>query len=116
MNAQILASSNGSSQVSASGLHRCEWMSAYPGAKTSPKLFVTSYVLAPGAPLTRPVEGQDGIIVGVNSGYLLNEKIPEKGHINITKGAVVLMPKETPFLLRNAGDKDLELLLIEIRK
>ncbi len=52
---QVLPESNGSCSVSPSGLERCEWM----GGVKSSKLFVTRYILAPGAPLNPPVEGHD---------------------------------------------------------
>lgn len=109
---QVLPASSGTCSVSPSGLQRCEWMG---GVQTS-KLFVTRYILSPGAPLHTPVEGRDAAIVGVNNGELVNEKKSTTNHVNISKDSVMWMPKEEPYLLRNVGKEDLELLLIEIRE
>ena|SRR5260370_27941873 len=109
---QVLPESNGSCSVSPSGLERCEWM----GGVKSSKLFVTRYILAPGAPLNPPVEGHDAVIVGMNNGELVNEKKSPPSHVTMLNGVVMLMPKEEPYLLRNIGRENLELLVIEIRK
>ena len=85
------------------------------GVKSS-KLFVTRYILAPGAPLNPPVEGHDAVIVGMNNGELVNEKKSPPSHVTMLNGVVMLMPKEEPYLLRNIGRENLELLVIEIRK
>ena len=108
---QVLPASNGSCRVSPSGLEGCEWMT---GVKSS-KLFVTRYTLAPGAPLS-PVVGRYVLIVGRNSGELVNEKKSPPSHVNISDGSVMLMPKEEPYLLRNIGKESVELLVIEVRK
>ena len=85
------------------------------GVKSS-KLFVTRYILAPGAPLTLSVEGHDVLIVGMNNGELVNEEKSPPSHVNVSNGSVMLMPKEEPYLLRNIGKESLELLVIEVRK
>jgi mannose-6-phosphate isomerase-like protein (cupin superfamily) len=85
------------------------------GAKNS-KLFVTRFILAPGAPLNPPVEGRDAVIVAMNNGELVNEKKPPTNPVSVFNGLVMLMPKEEPYLLRNVGKENLELLVIEIRK
>jgi mannose-6-phosphate isomerase-like protein (cupin superfamily) len=120
--AQVLPSSSGACSVSPAGLEGCNWLSALTvrpnknaeNGKT--KVFVTRYTLAPGAPLSTPVEGYDNLVVGMNDGELANEiKLPQT-HVNITNGSVVLMPKEETYLLRNIGKQNLELLVIEVRK
>ncbi|HTS04668.1 MAG TPA: hypothetical protein VMP68_03725 [Candidatus Eisenbacteria bacterium] len=85
-------------------------------ADSRPKLLVTRYILAPGAPLNPPVEGTDVLIVGMNGGELVNEKKSPQNHVNVSSGLVMLMPKEEPYLLRNIGKENLELLMIEVRK
>ena len=109
---QVLPASQGSCSVSPSGLERCEWMG---GAKDS-KLFVTRFILAPGAPLSRPVEGRDDLIIAMNHGEFVNEKKSPVSHVPLSNGLVMLMPKEEPYLLRNVGKENVELLLIEITK
>jgi len=125
--AQVLPTSNGSCGISASGAESCDWMSAITlrkaepmktadTADSRPKLFVTRCILAPGAPLNPLVEGTDVLIVGMNSGELVNEKKSPQSHVNVSSGSVMLMPKEEPYLLRNIGKENLELLVIEVRK
>jgi mannose-6-phosphate isomerase-like protein (cupin superfamily) len=127
--AQVLPTSSGSCGISASGAMGCNWMSGIDlrrktdGGKTADnaadersKLFVTRCVLAPGAPLNPLVEGHDVLIVGMNKGELVNEKKSPQSHVNISNGSVMLMPKEEPYLLRNIGKENLELLLIDVRK
>jgi hypothetical protein len=126
--AQVLPTSNGSCRVTASGLESCDWMSGVNLRKASTSktihpvddggsaLFVTRYILAPGAPLNPPIEGTEVLIVGMNNGELVNEKKSPQSHVNVSSGLVMLMPKEEPCLLRNIGNDNLELLLIEVRK
>src|SRR5215469_7912042 len=109
---QVLPASSGSCRVSPSGVEGCHWMT---GVKSS-KLLVTRYVLAPGAPLTPPRAGREALIVGTNNGELVNEKKSPPSHVNVSNGSVMLMPKEEPYLLRNIGKDNLELLVIEVRK
>jgi mannose-6-phosphate isomerase-like protein (cupin superfamily) len=125
--AQVLPTSNGSCRVTASGLESCHWMSGGSlrranSDKTTHSvdddfspLFVTRYILAPGAPLNPPIEGTEVLIVGMNNGELLNEKKSPQSHVNVFNGLVILMPKQEPYLLRNVGKQSLELLLIEVR-
>ena len=80
------------------------------------KLFVTRCILAPGAPLNPLIEGRDVLIVGMNSGEVVNEKKSPQTHVNVSNGLVMLMPKEEPYLIRNIGRESLELLVIEVRK
>jgi hypothetical protein len=122
---QVLPTSNGSCSVTASGLESCNWMSGVRRPSTSTNtqsagdqraaLFVTRYILAPGAPLNPPIEGTEVLIVGMSDGELLNEKKPSQSHISVFDGLVMLIPKEEPYLLRNIGKKSLTLLLIEVR-
>ena len=83
------------------------------GVKGS-KLSVTHYRLAPGAPLSTPVEGRDAVMVGMRNGELSNEKKSPPSHVDVSNGSVILMPKEEPYLLRNVGKEALELPVIEI--
>jgi mannose-6-phosphate isomerase-like protein (cupin superfamily) len=85
-------------------------------ADSRPKLFVTRCILAPGAPLNPLVEGADVLIVGMNNGELVNEKRSPQSQVSVSNGSVMLMPKEEPYLLRNIGKENLELLVIEVRK
>jgi mannose-6-phosphate isomerase-like protein (cupin superfamily) len=126
--AQVLPTSNGSCGISASGAESCNWISAITLRKAEPmntadaatdsrpKLFVTRCILAPGAPLNPLVEGTDVLVVGMNSGELVNERKSPQSHVNVSSGLVMLMPKEEPYLLRNIGKVNLELLVIEVRK
>ena len=121
--AQILPTSNGSCRVAASGLESCNWMSGVSHEKAHndtdgprSQLFVTRYILAPGAPLNPSVEGRDVLIVGMNNGELVNEKRSPQSHVNVSTGLVILMPKEEPYLLRNTAKEKLELLVIEVGK
>ena len=105
--AQILPASNGSCGIGASGAISCDLVSAISlreadakkttdtAAAESSKLFVTRYILAPGAPLNLLAEGNDVFIVGMNIGELINEKSPAS-HVNVYSGLVMLMPKEEP--------------------
>jgi len=89
-------------------------MSAPSGTGT-PAVFVTRYILAPGAPLNPPVPGTEALIVGMGNGELLNEKKSPQRHITVFDGQVMLMPQQEPYLLRNVGKESLTLLLIEFR-
>jgi hypothetical protein len=123
-----MPTASGSCSVAPSGVHGCSWLSAVNlrNATTSKTtgaaddslsaLIVTRFVLAPGAPLNPLVEGTDVLIVGMNNGELLNEKKSPQSHVNVSNGLVMLMPKEEPYLLRNIGKENLELLVIEVRK
>jgi mannose-6-phosphate isomerase-like protein (cupin superfamily) len=52
----------------------------------------------------------------MNDGGLVNEKKSPQSRVNVSSGLVMLMPKEEPYLLRNIGKVNLELLVIEVRK
>jgi hypothetical protein len=131
--AQIMPTSSGSCRVAASGVASCDWISAINIRKAAtsqktdetsdlahdsgPAVFVTTFILVPGAPLdSRQVFGGEVLIVGRDNGEVVNEKKSPPVRINVYEGLVMLMPKEEPYLLRNSGKDNLELLLIEIRK
>jgi hypothetical protein len=124
--AQVFPSSNGSCRVAASGLEGCNWMSGAPGkagpSKTAaapeiPALFVTRFILAPDASLdSRSIVGSQVLIVGKNNGEISNEKKSSSNRINVFDGLVMLMPAGEPYLLKNIGKDNVDLLLIEIRK
>jgi hypothetical protein len=117
---QEMPTTNGYCSVSASGVMGCEWLSTppirWPNGETSevsPKgVFVTRFSLAPGAPLHRMNEGKDILIVGMSDGELINEAKASTSHLDIRTGFVILMPKEEAYLLRNVGEKNLDLLVI----
>jgi hypothetical protein len=54
------------------------------------------------------------LIVGRNKGEVVNETKSPPARINVYEDLV--MPKDEPYLLRNIGKDNLELLPIEIRK
>lgn len=131
--AQIMPKSSGSCGVAPSGVTSCDWVStinirkAATSLKTDetsdlahdsgPALFVATFILAPGAPLdSREIVGGEVLIVGRNKGEVVNEKKSPPARINVYEGLVMLMPKDEPYLLRNIGKDNLELLLVEIRK
>ncbi len=126
--AQVLPTSNGSCGVGANGLHTCSWLSGVSqpreaATKTThqaddvrSELYVTRFTLVPGAPLEALIEGREVLIVGMNNGELLNEKKLPPAHVDVRNGLVMLMPKDEPYLLRNVGKTNLELLMIEVRK
>jgi len=118
---------SGSCGVSAVGAMGCDWMSAVNlrlkdgttkgnPADKNPELFTTRYVLTPGAPLDMPKTGQDTLIVVMNAGEVVNERSTSHSQLDVWNGLVMMMPKDEPFLLRNVGKQNLELLLIEVRK
>lgn len=117
---QEMPTSNGFCSVGASGVMGCESLSTppirWPNGETSKfsrkGVFVTRFRLAPGAPLHRMNEGKDVLIVGMCDGELVNEAKASTSHIDIKNGFVILMPKEEPYLLRNIGQKDVDLLVI----
>jgi hypothetical protein len=83
--------------------------------KKIPKLFVTHFLLEPGAAFEQPSSSSDCLIIGINGGDLPNEKLPLL-HVSLEKDSVTLMPKEQPFRLRNKGADNIEFRLIEIRR
>lgn len=83
--------------------------------KKIPKLFITHFILEPGAVLDQPSSSSDCLLVGINGGDLLNENAPFL-HVYLGKDSVTLMPREQPFRLRNKGSDTVEFRLIEIRR
>lgn len=126
--AQVLPASNGSCRVAASGAEGCNWLSGVTlrkataskttdlAEKSNHTPFVTRYILAPGAPLdSRGLVGGEVLIVGRNKGEVVNEKKSPPARIDVYEDLVMLMPKDKPFLLRNTGKDNLELLLITVK-
>jgi hypothetical protein len=128
-----MPTSNGSCGVAASGVASCDWISAINirqgvtrqttdkpsnlAHDSHPALFVTTFILAPGAALdSQAIVGGEVLIVGRNKGEVMNEDKSPPSRIDVYKDLVMLMPKEEPYLLRNIGKDNVELLLIEIRK
>jgi len=131
--AQIMPKSSGSCGVAASGAASCDWVSTINIRKAAtsqkadetsdltrhsrPAVFVTTFTLAPGAPLdSREIVGREVLMVGRSKGEVVNEKKSPPARINAYEDLVMLMPKDEPYLLRNIGKDNLELLLIEIRQ
>ena len=115
--AQVLPTSNGTCTVAPSGQEGCGWWSGVKANDSRSALFVTRYILAPGAPLdSQSIVGGVVVIVGKSNGELINEKKSPPSHINVYDGSVMLMPKEEPYFLRNIGKAKVALLLIEVRK
>lgn len=102
----------------------CEWLSAAPirnadgntvkqrASSVHPELFVARFDLAPGAPLTKMIEGHNLLIVGLGDGELVNETKSPPLHISVRNGSVILMPKEETYLLRNIGKQELDVLVV----
>jgi hypothetical protein len=82
---------------------------------SKPEFHVIHYTLAPGAPLKKFVEDYDNLIVGLGDGELANEMKSPASHVKLFKGAVVMMQKGQDYLLRNVGDNDVDLLVIDLR-
>lgn len=127
--AQVFPSSSGSCAVAANGLEDCDWVSTIDlhrttagkrtavAHKASRSLFTTRFILAPGAPLdSRQIVGGEVLIVGKNKGEITNEKKSSSDRINVYDGLVMYMPKGERYLLRNIGQSEVDLLLIQIRK
>lgn len=97
--AQVLPSSSGGCSISPNGLMECDILSPAPMTPrgkvyyTKPEFHVIHYSLAPGAPLKKPAEDFDNLIVGLGDGELANEAKTPASHVNLFKGAVVMMPK-----------------------
>ncbi len=127
--AQVFPSSNGSCRVAASGAEGCNWISGIGPRKIRPRktasaadesipaLITERLLLAPGASLdSRSIVGEEVLIVGKNNGEISNEKKSPFGRIDVFDGMVMLMPKGEPYLLKNVGQFEVDLLLVEIRK
>lgn len=126
--AQMFPSSNGSCTVAAGGVEGCNWVSTIDlhraphdkrvaeKHKTNRSVFTTRFILAPGALLdSRQIVGGEVLIIGKNNGEIRNER-KSFDRINVYDGLVMLMPKGEPYLLRNIGQSEVDLLLIQIRK
>ncbi|HTS35120.1 MAG TPA: hypothetical protein VMH04_05570 [Candidatus Solibacter sp.] len=85
-----------------------------PGAL--PGVHVIRYSLAPRAPLYRMAQGRDVLIVAMDEGEIVNEAKTSQNHVSIKNGMVMLMPKKEAYVLRNVGDTDLDLLVIDVTK
>jgi hypothetical protein len=115
--AQVSSSANlGCTVVAPSGLG-CNGISV-PDTETVkdlPKLYVTHFRMEPGAAVEEPGPSSDCLIIGINGGDLVNEKLPSL-HVSLEKDAVTLMPKGQSFRLRNNGLEGVEFRLLEIRR
>jgi hypothetical protein len=130
--AQVMPRSSGGCAVSASGLMDCDVLSAIEFPKRDSKhgndatppvvehtqagLFVTRFSLAVGAPLTLGMESYDALVVALNDGILNNETAKPAAPIRVSKGSVMMVPKNEQIRLRNDSGHDLELVVIENRQ
>ena len=74
-----------------------------------------SITLSPGTTLTRWVPGEDDLIVGEGEGTLSNEAKAQPVAIEMTAGAVLFMPKDEPYKLRNIGKQNLRIIVVRMR-
>jgi hypothetical protein len=118
---QVLPSSGGGCSISPTGLMDCDILSPAPmspGRKvfySKPEFHVIRYQLAPGAPLKKNLEHYDNLIVSLSEGELANEAKSPAPQVHLFKGAVVMMPKGQDYLLRNVGENEIDLVLIDLR-
>lgn len=78
-------------------------------------LVTTTYSLSPGAPLRRLVDGCDNLIVALSDGTLRNEVKTGGIPFGVAATQTFLLSRGEPYLLRNVGDKELRVLVIELR-
>ena len=128
--AQIVLGPNGGCGITKEGALDCSWSGAIDIRKPSAeeaarerniaaksRQYPTSqYNLAPGAPFDAGSANYDRILVAVTDGYLVNEAHPTQDHFALLAGSVLLLCKEKKYLLRNAGDKNLHIVLVLISK
>jgi hypothetical protein len=116
--AQIISRANLACTVIAGGGISCNGIGTYDpkdGEHKLPKLFVTHFIIEPGAVLERPSSSTDVVIIGINGGDLLNEKAPFLP-VSLAKDDVTLMPKEQEFPLRNTTSANVELRMVAIQR
>ena len=128
--AQTRLGPSGSCAVSERGTLDCDWTSAIDIRKPSPEvaareretaLKVSQYPttqskLAPGASVDATSESYDCIVVALSEGYLVNEAKQTDGNLLLRSGEVILLSKGDKHLLRNAGNTNLSLLFITMKK
>ena len=130
--AQVMPASDGGCGISASGAMNCEWLGSPPdvpkansqhannptrdlAAHPQSGLFVTRLNLAAGAPVTLPMATYDALVVGLNSGILINETAKPAARITVSQGSVILVPKNERIIFRNDSGHNLVLVVIENR-
>jgi hypothetical protein len=116
--AQVISSGNmGCTVVAPSGMacNGIGTLGTKEEEKKLPKLFITHFILEPGAALDQPSSSSDCLLIGLNGGDLLNEKAPFL-HVSLEKDSVTLMPREQPFRLRNKGSDTVEFRMIQIQR
>jgi hypothetical protein len=85
--AQVFSSENLACTVVAAGGMACNGIGAsgIKGVdKKVPKLFVTHFTLEPGAALDEPSSPSDCLIIGIQGGDLVNEKLPSL-HVSLER-------------------------------
>ena len=117
--AQVTSSANLGCTVTSSGGMACNGIGETPKKdceKNVPKLFVTHFMVEPGAVLDQAENSCcDALIIGINGGDLVNER-PPLMYVSLSRDSVTLLPRGEPYLLRNKSSDTVELRLIEIRR
>jgi hypothetical protein len=119
--AQDFPASTGSCGVSANSTEGCNWTSGITLGQNDQsrevrlQLFTTTYVLAPGAPLSTPVERNDNVVVALTDVTLRNERKTPTDEFSVRQNEVFLMPHHERYVLRNVGAHNATLLVIELR-
>ena len=128
--AQILLGPNGGCGISDTGATDCSVASAMhirkPSAEAAAReretaLKVSEYPttqtnLAPGTSLDATSESYDRIVVALSEGHLVNEAKQTDRDFMLRSGEVILLSKGDKYLLRNAGNTNLSLLFIGIKR
>src|SRR6202041_395474 len=110
---QILPNSSCGCDVLSSGVVGCNCASGGNINKESvpsdrSQIFETRVRLSPGALLTRWVEGDDELIIGIGNGEIANEVKSPPVNVFVREGSIFFMPKVEPYRLRNVGKQDVE--------
>jgi hypothetical protein len=112
---QQFPASEGTCRIAARGVEACEWMNIPPIGQRTMTATATTYVLAAGAPLEKPVEGQESVLVAMTNGDFINEISSPESKFSLTAGRVVLLPRNQRYKIRNVGDKPATVLMIQLR-
>jgi len=112
--------SNGSCMVSATGVNACQWLSTPPSTKPGKRnkknrLFVTQFVLQPGAPFRWSLTNRDAILVATSEVSLVNQD-KSGADIRLTKNNVAFLQGARKYFLKNDGKESVSFLLIQLDK
>lgn len=70
--------------------------------------------LSPDADLRRMVPDEDELVIGMGAGELRNEAKPGSLSFTMSKGVVLLMPKDELYALRNVGKQDVDIVVVRM--